>query len=160
MGDENERRPHLPVQLQEEGRDLLTRLPIEIPRGLVREEDRRLASEGPGKSDALLLSPRKLGRKVIHSILEPHPRQELSGPISSCRIRTPEQLERDQNVLQGGKRGEELKRLEDESHPAQPKLGALVLGKRSELSPFHHDPAGARTVESGQQSQQRGLATP
>jgi len=54
--DDDDRRARLAVQLVEERDDLLARGAVEVPGGLVGEEDARAVHEGARDRDALLLA--------------------------------------------------------------------------------------------------------
>src|SRR3954453_19152678 len=54
-----------------EREDLGARARVEVPRGLVGEDDLRLCREGAGHCHALLLAPRQLRRTMLEAIAQP-----------------------------------------------------------------------------------------
>src|SRR4029077_4979222 len=63
VGDDQERLPRLLRELEDELLDLLGRGGVEVSRGLVAEDDVRVADQRPGDRDALALAARQLGRQ-------------------------------------------------------------------------------------------------
>src|SRR4029079_11344883 len=60
------------VQRLEQVEDFIARLAIEIARGLVAEEQRRIGDDGARDAHALFLAAREFARLVLHAIREPH----------------------------------------------------------------------------------------
>ena len=52
------------VEFLEDGDDLVAHLAVEIPGGLIGEQDARAADDRPRDGDTLALAPRKLRREV------------------------------------------------------------------------------------------------
>ena len=67
VGHEDERRPSLAVERQEQIEDRLAVHGIEISGGLVGEDDLRIVHQGPADGNALFLSTRELVREVAAS---------------------------------------------------------------------------------------------
>src|SRR5690606_29377556 len=78
----------------EETKDIYCQLRIEVPRRLIRQEERRLRYNGPGNRDALLLSAAQHTRLVV-----PAPTQ--SDPLEGLAHAAPHNLGRDAEDLEG-----------------------------------------------------------
>src|SRR5947209_20541746 len=65
VGHEDKCLPLLAVQAHQEIHDLRRRLRVQVPRRLVRPDDRRVIDEGAGDRDALLLYGTPMGRVVV-----------------------------------------------------------------------------------------------
>jgi acyl-CoA thioesterase I len=156
VGDEDEGRAALAVHLEEQVDDLLAGLRIEVARGLVGEEEPRFGHEGACEGDALLLAPGELARIVSEPLGEPHAIEH--APRARFGIGPAVQFEGQHHVLQGGQRGQELERLENEAHHLPAKPRASILGEREEVLARDPHAPGARNVEAREQSEEGGLA--
>jgi hypothetical protein len=113
VGHQHEGGPGLAIQRDQEIDHAAAGLGVEAAGGLVGEEDGRMVGKGAGHPHPLLLPTGELGRIVVQAVAQPHPRQQLAGP--GVGVTTPPsgpELERHQHVLERGKRGQELERLE------------------------------------------------
>jgi hypothetical protein len=70
VGDEHQRRAVPLAHLEEQAEDARSGLGIEVPGGLVGEQQGGLRREGAGEGDALLLAPGELGGVVVGAIGE------------------------------------------------------------------------------------------
>ena len=134
VGDEDEGRSQLAVQLAQEAHHVGPVGGVEVAGGLVGEEDPRAVDEGPGHRHPLLLPPGELRRVVVAAVAEPDALEELPGPRPP--VLAP-QLERHLDVLPGGESGDEVEGLEDEADllrpapaPARPRRASRGHGRR------------------------------
>jgi hypothetical protein len=68
VGHEDEGRTGFLMQSEEELNDHLAGLSIQIPGRFIGKQNPRLANEGAGQGDTLLLTPRKLHRIVLEPV--------------------------------------------------------------------------------------------
>ena len=68
------------------------------------------------------------------------------------------QLERQEDVLPGGERRDQVEGLEDEAEPFAAQQRALLVGETDHVDPGHLDLAGVDGVECRHAVHQRGLA--
>jgi len=69
------------VEFEEDFEDLLARRGIEVPGGLVGEQDYGRIDDGPGDGDALACATRKLAWKMKDAMVESQSGQDVTGPI-------------------------------------------------------------------------------
>ncbi len=81
VGHEDERRPSLAVEREEEIEDRLAVHGIEISGGLVGEDDLRIVHQCPADGDALFLSTRELVREVAASPRKTDALEQRSRPL-------------------------------------------------------------------------------
>ena len=66
-----------------EQREYLGRgLGIQVPRGLIREDQIRVGHDRPGDGNALLLAAGELPRNMVHSVFQAHQRQCGDGVLA------------------------------------------------------------------------------
>ena len=158
MGDEDERRPGLAIELEHQRHHCLAGGEVEAAGRLVGEQQHRPDDERAREGDALLLAARKHARIVAQPLAQADPAQHLGR--QRARVVSPLQLERQHDVLERIQVGEQLKALEDEADLGGADRGALVLVDREQVDAVEANRSGGRRVEPGDQRQQRALARP
>ena len=88
MGDEHDGAP-LPVELFEQLKHRLTRPPVQVAGGLVRQQQRRVQRQRPGDGHPLLLPAGQLGGPVPRVGEKAHLLQQPLGPIPPLLAGTP-----------------------------------------------------------------------
>ncbi len=84
MGDDNDGVPLL-VERIEKAENLLACLAVEVSRGLVRKDERRVVHERPRDRDPLALSAGKLARAMVEPISEIDALERaLRSPAALC----------------------------------------------------------------------------
>src|ERR1019366_2662590 len=116
------------VQLPEEPHDLLSRLRVEVAGRLVPEKERRARHEGARDRDALALAARELVRVVVRAVGKTHVGERLLRALAPFLLRDPGVDERQLDLGEGARAGEEVERLEDETDLAVPDTGEIVVG--------------------------------
>ena len=86
---------------------------VEVAGGLVGEDDRRLAGQGAGHGHALLLAAGELARAVAQPVAEADGGHDLVEP-GLVRLGAG-QRQRQDDVLLGAERGDQVEGLEDEA---------------------------------------------
>src|SRR5579859_4489700 len=105
----------LTMEVFKQGHNLLTCFRIEVPRGLVGQDNRRGVNKGSGDGHALSLAARKLVRLVSHSFNQIHTLQRLLrlfNPLLSGRAVVDQ---RQFHVVKGGRARQQVKGLKDEA---------------------------------------------
>jgi hypothetical protein len=126
VGDAHDGHP-LGVEGEEELEDLGARLRVQVPGGLVGEEQRGLRDERPGDRHPLLLSAGELVRRVVEARAQPDALEHRPGPRRPLRARDAALVdERELDVLEGGRAREEVEPLEHEPDRLVPERRAAV----------------------------------
>ena len=162
VSDQHQRRFELLVEFLHQFHDELARFPVQVAGRLVREQNPRLVGESPCKGHPLLLTTRELSRIVARAVSQTHPFQERHRPRTngaSILARSAlSKLKRHHHVLESRERGKEMEGLEDESYILCAKPRPTVLGKSLEIFTGYGYRALSRLVQSGEETQQGGLA--
>ena len=101
-----------PVDPVEQADDLETDARVEVPGGLVGEEDRRLVDDGASDRDALLLAAGELVREPLLLTLESDDPQRLGDGLADHRAGLADDLQREGDVLEDGLVGQQPEVLE------------------------------------------------
>ncbi len=133
---------------------------VEVPAGLVGQEDPGVVHQGPRDGAALLLAPRELRGPVRHPAGESHRRQERLGPAAGPALRLPADQQGHHHVFQCRELRQQMVKLEDEPQAPVAQLVAVLLAQRIVRPAVQDDLARGRRVERAQQVQQRALARP
>ncbi len=156
MGDEHQRRPALPVQVEHQIDDLRAGRRVEIAGRLVGEQDRRLDHEGAGERHALLLAAGQFGGIVGGAVGKPDLRQ--LGPGAFEGVGAAGELERHGDVFQRRHVLDQVEGLEDDADVVAAKAGERVLVEAREIPAGDDDLAGARRLQAGHDHQKRRFA--
>src|SRR5215207_3010810 len=105
VGDEDQRRAEVPVELRHEVDDRGAGACVEIAGGLVGEEHLGPSAEGAGQGDALLLATGELSGIVVAAVAQAHSLEQLAGARGR---RFPSELERHLHIFAGGERRNQL----------------------------------------------------
>ncbi len=157
MRHHDERGVRISIQLFEHLDDPFARFLVEIAGRFVREQDLRAIGEGSRQGYSLLLSAGELRREVVESVTEAHTPQERRS-LTTEALGGASELQRHQDVLQGGQRREQVKRLKYETDPLKPEFSSTVFAERENVFAVEEDAATGRLVEPGQKAQERRLA--
>src|SRR5262245_52753888 len=103
------------VQVLEQGHDLHAGPRVEGASGLVGQDEYGLIDEGAGDGDALLLTAGELSGVMMLAIRQPDRRQLCLGALPSIARCRPGVEERQLDVLERGRPGQEIERLKDEA---------------------------------------------
>src|SRR5690606_14787434 len=101
-----------PADRGEHFEDLERQAWIEVPRGLVGEQDRGIARERARDGDALLLTARQTPRRSTNLGIELDPLERVAGPRFDLPRRRAEHPQRQRDVLERRGLGQELEVLE------------------------------------------------
>ena len=135
MGDEDHSVP-LPVQLFQKAQHLPTGAGVQCAGGLVSQDDRRAARQGPGDGHPLLLAAGELGGQVPALVRQPYPLERGHGSLLPLRGVHPGIEQGELHVFQHVQLGDQVILLEDEAQHFVADLGLLVV-----VHGRHVDPA-------------------
>src|SRR6185503_18466642 len=135
------------VQGFEDRDDLVAHLAVEIPGGLVREQDARAADDRPGDGDALPLASRELGREVSGACRETHALEGLLRHGAALTARKTAIEQGDLDVVDHVEVLDQMESLEDEADVAVPLHRQLAVRERADALPIELDLALAGPVE-------------
>ena len=93
---------------------------VQVTRWLVEEEDLGLVGNRAGNRHTLLFATRELVGEMVHTLLETHVLQQLSGPLADLFTRELSlELHGKLNVFEGSKGADQVECLEDEAELVQ-----------------------------------------
>src|SRR5690606_10833659 len=132
---------------------------VEVPGGLVGQEEHRLVGEGAGDGHPLLLPAGELGRVRLRLAREPDLCQEFGDPLADQGPARPGHLEGEGDVLGSRAIGQQTEILEDEADlaPQDRDLPGANLVRRVPAHP-HLAPGGA--IRHVDQSEDRRFSRP
>ena len=141
----------------EQGHDPAAGRRVDVPGGLVRQDERGLGRERPGDGHPLALAAGQLRRGVVEAVaeadrLEPRPR-----PVAALRAAGAPEQEGERDVLEGGEPGHEVERLEDEPDLLPADGGPLRAGQPGDLAAADPDRARRRRVETADEVEDGAL---
>ena len=148
------------VERLQQVENLVAGLAIEIARGLVAQQQRRIGDDGARDADALLLAAGELTRIVLGAIGQPDDFQRDARPLSPLRLRQLRQQQRQLDVPLGRQHGQEVVELEDEADVLRAPLRELTAAQRAHWHAVHFDRASRRRIEAADQIEQRRFARP
>src|SRR6185312_1478854 len=158
VGHYDEARATLAVELEHQGEHRLRIRAIQVPRGLIGQDDLGLGDERPRHRRALPFAARELMRPMIEALAEPDPPQELARRLARLRYRDPAYQERHGDVLEGRELRQQMMKLVDETERTVAQLTAILFREPVNVAPIDEDLAARGPVESAQDLQQRRLA--
>src|SRR5262249_37610364 len=126
-------------------------------RRLIGEEQLRIVGKCSGNCDPLLFPTRELRWVMMASLVETHfIEQRLSPPRCSGGS---SYFNRHDDVLEGGERRNQMKRLKYESDLSSPEAREFILAHPRNVLPIDKDLTRSRCVQSGNQPEERRLPT-
>ena len=158
MGRRNDRHLLFLVQFPQQLDDLPSRLPVQVARGLVREDDGRIVGQCAGHGDALLLPAGQFQRLVLDPFAEPHQRQQIDAFVDGLVRRQAGENHRQGDVLQGGHDRDQVEGLKDVADLAAPQPGQFVGVQLGDVDLVDIDLALRGLVQRADHVEQGGLA--
>src|SRR6188508_106295 len=146
------------VQRLQQVQDLVARLPVEITRRLVAEQQRRVRHDRARDADALLLAAGELARPVLRAILQADEAQGRLDALAPLAAREPRQQQRQLDVALGREHRQQVVHLEDEADVVRAPACERAVAHRIDALACDLERAAARPVEAADQVQQRRLA--
>src|SRR6267378_1615706 len=145
----------LAVQVREDLHDFLTRRRVEVARRLVGEQDARVVHQRPRDGHALALAAGQLVRLVLHPVPQPHPLERPRRPDAARGATEPRVNQRQLHVVQRGRTGKQVERLEDEADLLVADPGQLIVGQIGDLLSVEPILPCGRRVETADQVHER-----
>ena len=142
VGDDGRRRAELIVDPAQHIENANPGLRIQSARRLVAEKHLGTLGDRSGNGDALLFATGKLGRKVVHALLQADKVQCLFRRHGALR-----DLGHQRHVFPRRQAGDEVVELEDEADMVPSKAGELALGAGGQFAVFEEDLSVGGTVE-------------
>src|SRR5688500_11472924 len=110
---------NLPIEPMHELEDFLGGSLVEIAGGFVGDQNRRIGNDGARDRDPLFLPAGKLAWIVVHSLRQTDHAQRRFGMSPTLFLRQRRQDERQFDVLQGRKHGNEIVKLKEKTNGAR-----------------------------------------
>src|SRR5258706_5389242 len=146
------------VQLAQELHHGLAALRSEVAGRLVGQEDQRIAGDGAGHGDTLLLPARELARQVSRAMRHADPLQRLVHPLAPLLGLHAAVSERQLDVLEHRQVADQVERLEDEPDLQIADAGPIRERQVGDLLAVQPVLPLARGVEQPEQRQEGRLA--
>ena len=127
LRDEDEGGARRGAGARQEGQDLAAGRLVEGPRGLIREDHRRIGGQRAADRDALGLAARELAGAVGAGTVEAEVRQDLACASDRLRFRRSREHKGHCDVLFRRQLGQKLAVLEHEAEAAQAQVGEHAL---------------------------------
>ncbi len=150
-------RPPLLVKLAQQPQDDLFVLRIEIAGGFIGQNNLRVIDQRSRDADSLLLASRKLPWQVAHAVAQPHAGQSFNRLFL---IGHAVEVLRQHDVLDRGKKRNQVKLLEDESNLFRAHAIQFVRRNAGNVLAVEPDFAGCGAVEAANQIHQRRFTRP
>jgi hypothetical protein len=131
---------------------------IQVPGGLVRQDQPRLPGEGSRDGHALLLPPRELGGHVLHARAEPDQVQGLLDGGSALAAPQPPVPQRDVHVVEDVQIGDQVERLKDEPDLRVADPAHLDVAQAAHVNAVQVIPALLEGIQEPRDVQEGGLA--
>ena len=132
---------------------------VEIARGFVGGDDRRIVGERARNRDALLLAAGERRRQLVRAVGQTDVREQLERALAALAHRPGSQeIHRQRHVLGDGQRRQQLEELEHDPHRRAAEAGERALGRTAERHAGHRDVTRGRAVDPADQVEQRRLA--
>src|SRR3954454_7339983 len=132
-------------------------LRVEVPGGLVRQQQRRMVDERPRDRYALLLASRELVRVVVDLSLKPDESQDLGDLAADVAAARSRDLQRVGDVVVHAAVRQQLEVLDNGANPA-PQMGDAPLGQAIDVVPGDQYLAAGRPDLADQLPDERVLA--
>jgi hypothetical protein len=156
VGDHDDRLAELPDTAAEQIQHLRAGPGVEVPGGLVGEDDLRLPSQCPRDGDPLLLPAGQLGGAV------PQPRGQADRRHHRVEPRrvggASRDVQREGDVVRRGERGQQVVGLENEADAVAPELGQPPLRQHGDLRVTDPGLPVIGAVQARHAVHERGLA--
>jgi hypothetical protein len=160
VSHEHNRQPVFSIETLESGYNFQAGVRIESAGRLVCEQQRRIIDEGAGDGHPLLLSARKLCGGMVRAVGKADLVKERQGAAPALGRRHTGIEQRQLDIVQGGRSGQQIKALKDKAEFVAADGGPLARTEAADLDPVQPVPTGSRRVEATQQVHECRLARP
>src|SRR6476661_2770146 len=101
---------------------------VQVPCGLVSQQDRGIDRQGSGNRYALALAARKLVGQVLHPVAQIDQVEQLGGAVLHLFPGPATEMERQPDVLQAAQTGKQVEELENEADLVAAESRQVVVG--------------------------------
>src|SRR5262245_2072937 len=150
-------RATIPVNVFEQGQDLVTGVAVQSASWLVGQDESRIVHHCAGNDDPLLLSPGELIWPVMSAVGQSDPVERFLSSAASFRTTNARVNERQLDIFQRGCPRQKGRQLEYEANVLVPDGGALVLTQFRDCPPIQCILAAIRPLQKTQKSEQGRL---
>jgi len=150
--DEQDATAVVPVQTRQQIEDDITRMRVEVPSRLIREQPFRAVDEGAGDGDPLLLATGQLRRQRVRLIAQSDFFQQFERPFLPVIIDFPSE-QRCHDVLECRQCRDQVELLEDETDVVEAEVGELFCGQGRDRFAVEQERAIGRTIERTNQAE-------
>ncbi len=148
-----------PMKGAEEGENLLRALGVQVASRLIRQNEGRLADQGPSHRHPLLLTARKLTWASSSTPFESYRPQDPSRLLSVLVVdASPTKRQREHDVFDCGQRRDQVVELENESEFLPPQSREIVVGQIPCAPAPEQHMTRRRAVQETDQIEKRALA--
>ena len=158
MGDVEQSGVLLGHQLQHQFQDQPRVLVVQVPRGLIRQDQPRTLQESPADGDPLHLSAAQVADRIIGAIGQADPFQQLQHPRFEVTSSPVGDQCRESHVLPDRQVGQEMEELEDESDLVPAQQGPVAVRIAGQVLSQNLDSTMGRKVDARGQMKEGGLA--
>jgi hypothetical protein len=144
------------VEFEQELANASTGDGIQVTRGLVGKQNRRLSNERTRKRDALLFAARQLPRIVPCAGSQPDALERVQSRAAS--LGATRQFQRKHDVFEGSEGRDEVKRLEHEPDALRSEAGTAIFVQSCEVLTLEQHAPAAGQIQASQQRKQRRFA--
>src|SRR5688500_2453657 len=148
----------LPIEPMHELEDFLGGSLVEIAGGFVGDQNRRIGNDGARDRDPLFLPAGKLAWIMVHSLRQTDHAQRRFGMSPTLFLRQRRQDERQFDVLQGRKHGNEIVKLKDKTHVARAPYRQLGLVQFGDIGAGDEDSSRGGLIYPRYKIEKRSLA--
>ena len=148
------------VEPRQEFQELAAGRVVEVSRGLVGDQERRVAGERPGDCHPLLLAAAQFLGAMAEPVTEAQLAQQFRRPRLGGGAGHPADAQGERSVFDRGQFGEQPVVLEHEPHVPVAKRRGFAFGQLRHLLARQPERAGVGPVERPQDVQQRRLPHP
>lgn len=145
------------VQHVQQGQYGARRSGVQVPGGLVAQQQRGFGDQGAGDGHALALAARHPGREMAGAVAEADPLQRRTGPVGALRARDAVVDHGEADVLQGAAVRQEMEGLEDEADALPAQGGPVAVAQGAGVDAVEQVPPRGRGVDEPRDVQEGGL---
>ena len=159
VGDNHHRNTQPPVDVLHQAQNVPGGLWVQGGGGLIAQQNARVAGQGPGDGNALLLPAGQLGGVCLRLVRQAHHLQQLPGAALCVRLFHPGNLHGEADVFQAGALHQQVELLEN--HADGPPPDDELLGPHgAQVGPVDDDLSGGGPLQQIDAPHQCGLTRP
>ena len=138
--------------------DLSARMRIQVARGFICQQNRRIHAKRPSDCHPLALAAGEFVRQMIQALAQTDQVQQLSRTFLNFLARPAAQMQRKRHVLQARKSRQQIEELEDEPDLVAANASQIVVAEFRKRLAVQFYFAGARMIQPADQIQHGGFS--